>query len=153
MNRPIKFRVWDGERMHQIGDGHTLFVITATGGVAEVLVAHPTHVLGPLLQLKERLDCIPLQFTGLHDADGKEIYEGDLIRVVMPAAFIGSEKSDLVRSVEYGYGAFYIDGIDDLSMFNHHRDRLEVFKVIGNIYEHPHLVTQKPASEVDTNPI
>jgi hypothetical protein len=71
------------------------------------------------------------QYTGLKDLDGKEIYEGDI--------------------QDYGNGRKIIvefeDGCFGLRMPNGDFERtwlrLNKFKVVGNIYENPELLTNK----------
>lgn len=87
------------------------------------------------------LSCEVMQFTGLLDKNKVEIYESDIVEVEY-----GRGK------VIFHVGCFMIEWIDDpeanmelLSMrnakFGHVREDLVV---IGNIFEHPHLLTPKP---------
>ncbi len=68
------------------------------------------------------------QFTGLLDKNGKEIYEGDIL------------KHDLwgITHVIWEHGMFRaIGGEYDVTMADHQLQRI---KVIGNIYENPELL-------------
>jgi len=80
-------------------------------------------------QRKIKFRYIAMQFTGLHDRTGKEIYEGDILTngneekfecIFWEGCFVaklyGTEKKD-----EQGYHA------------------LNVLNVIGNIYDNPEL--------------
>jgi hypothetical protein len=67
-------------------------------------------------------------FTGLHDKNGKEIYEGDILARGMVA--------DLPYEVEWlNNGWFYSDG----DMIDDTRDDV----VIGNSFENPELLLNK----------
>ncbi|WP_172919433.1 YopX family protein [Capnocytophaga canis] len=69
-------------------------------------------------------DVILMQFTGLYDKNGKEIYEGDVIPI------FGKN-----HAVKFNYGMFTIN---DREMRRYiHSIPLEV---IGNVYENPELV-------------
>jgi len=66
----------------------------------------------------------PLQFTGLKDINGKDIYEGDFIK-------LHEYGDDVYKEVEFRNGSFCIHG------FNWNKKTAEV---IGNIYENPELL-------------
>lgn len=77
-----------------------------------------------------------MQYTGLKDKNGKEIYDGDIL------------KHDLwgTTKVIWEHGMFRADnektGRDmlDVSLYNHQLPRT---RVIGNVYENPELLTQR----------
>jgi uncharacterized phage protein (TIGR01671 family) len=83
-----------------------------------------------------------MQFTGLKDKNGKEVYEGDIIRATLVET---GELKQVVEKVSYteqyaGYTPFghlmpFDEGrwIDCLS---------DSFEVIGNIYENPELLNR-----------
>lgn len=75
-----------------------------------------------------------IQFTGLKDKNGKEIYEGDVVRRNNNEQLKEIVWNDTqIAGFAYQVGAYY-NGIVEPS------DELEI---IGNIYEHPHLLSTK----------
>lgn len=115
--REIKFKIWDG--IDYMTNPITLF-----------------DIQNEALQFTS--DVIFLQFTGLHDKNGKDIYEGHVVQCSYGKG-----------SVEFYHGCFMVEWIDDkeanmelLTMRNDGRFRCEndQFEIIGNIYENPELL-------------
>lgn len=69
------------------------------------------------------------QFTGLHDKNGKEIYEGDVYRFEHP---------DSINEVSYCIGGGFA-GFDFAPAFTDN-NRLTNIEVIGNIHDNPELL-------------
>jgi len=86
----------------------------------------------PLQVLLEEEYWIVLQYTGLKDMNGKEIYEGDIVKYTSYSSTTG-EKEINVFSVTWN---------DDVTgfMFCFGGEKREV---IGNIYENPELLESK----------
>ncbi len=119
--REIKFRVWDETNKKWL-DGHLLNVSCFWGSVHRNGSAGTIN--GVLLE----------QFTGLHDKNGKEIYEGDIVEY--PTDYFTMSKQGVIYSeghfiplvrVEHGYNA-----IDNYCAND--------FEIIGNIHENPELL-------------
>ena len=75
-----------------------------------------------------------LQFTGLHDKNGVEIYEGDILKLD------NDSLEDTVVEVIFDIDeACWIvgDGLESLS------EALPECEVIGNIYQNPELLTKE----------
>lgn len=80
------------------------------------------------------------QFTGLKDRNGKEIYEGDIIRRIARISFYGNNKASahVVKFGEDGiYNGFYLEPQCDAFFVSHNSF---VFEVIGNIHDNPELM-------------
>jgi hypothetical protein len=106
MTRPIKFRAWDGKKIVPV------YSVEFESG------AYGTGPTG------ERYDTL-MQFTGLLDKNGKEIYEGDVV--------VGRGRP---CEVEYDGGGFTPFAIPAWECT---LEPSEV-EVIGNIYENPNLI-------------
>lgn len=125
--REIKFRAWGliGKKMYEsyVVDEDGMFCVNRD--------------FSNNCEVSDQDKVIQMQFTGLIDKNGKEIYEGDIVRIY---DFIKRE-SYLVSSIYYSerYACFSISGADDLSFYLLHKD---YFEVIGNIYENPELLEE-----------
>lgn len=70
-------------------------------------------------------EAILMQSTGVHDANGKEIFESDVVSWIDAYGILH------FGVVEFTKGMFLVNGDEPVS---------EAMEVIGNIYEHPDLV-------------
>ena len=128
--REIKFRAWDKvlNKMLVAGDSN-LPDLTCNGCPIE---PHTRKNLSMEMEL--------MQFTGLLDKSGKEIYEGDVVRGVYP-----HYTTEQIGIVEYGALAFsfirrkdgQIQWMDTITNPSYTEAEIEV---IGNIYENPELL-------------
>ena len=83
-----------------------------------------------------------MQFTGLLDKNGKEIYEGDIVQAKYPYGTTG-----VIAWIDKrgGFMIKMIDGLNGGAAYDKEGYKLNSFKceVIGNIYENPELLDNK----------
>ena len=150
--REIKFRAWDGKKMWDVQalDWHT------NSGATE---RRPSHVLvstnppkfgtstEDVLQKDGAMaDAYELmQYTGLHDKNGKEIYEGDV--VVVPNFYYDPSEGDnpnLIKTVSVGHGNYELVDenklVEPLGDYWDDDDVCPDVEIVGNIHEHPDLL-------------
>ena len=129
MNRLIKFRAWDFEKNIML-DKHDESDNSLNG---------VNFGLPPSFE-SVNTKYAWMQFTGLHDKNGKEIYEGDILK--HQKATEPEDKGWIIEYVPCQFIAKLITIIPGegftLSAFNAYFEKCEV---IGNIYENPELLT------------
>lgn len=105
--REIKFRAWDKEisRMFQLGTIESLLTDAQQPGTGEHWLTCTDHEL--------------MQYTGLKDKNGVEIYEGDVVLL-------------------QGYGNYEVE-FPFLELYDAYPEG-DVGKIIGNIHENPDLL-------------
>lgn len=112
--RTIKFRAWSRKEK----------VMTGAWSLNEI----------PVAILTKKLDCEVMQFTGLLDKNGREIYEGDILADDWWRTPVIFENTMFcLASTKPGR---YVQGL---------KSRVKRgMVVIGNIYENPELLEPKP---------
>jgi uncharacterized phage protein (TIGR01671 family) len=136
--REIKFRLWSKSRQEMIYPKfgwYTKCYIGDNGVLQDIQLGTAIGLNGTKLEL--------MQYTGLKDKNGKEIYEGDIVeRNVL--AF--EEVRTFTGEVIMYEGAWWIDnGSAAVPLWSETHE----LEVIGNIYENPDLA-QKIKSTIDT---
>lgn len=132
MNRQIKFRAWDTVEKKMRLEALEIKDI----GVGEGSVVASEDVVQTDHPLKW------MQFTGLKDKNGKEIYEGDMVAHCWHEAEEQHESCPALRSpwsIGFLNGAFCFQRDSAPNMyFNQITD--EQLEIIGNIFENPELL-------------
>ena len=130
--RDIKYRAWDGDRRRFVA----VTGLRAPDGVVKAVLWYnfPTREVETLRNFEL------LEYTGLKDKNGREIYEGDIIP-------ISNETETRNAYVEFYDGAFVIagpaaDGSGEIlrALLGELVDEYKATEVIGNIYENPELL-------------
>lgn len=138
--REIKFRAWDkeeqvmcGVRVINLAVGASLSGNTKTGVSIQDggrVVSIPIEDYGHFVNF-ENMEL--MQYTGLKDKNGKEMYEGDILEV---RNFLG--KVIDTCKVEYKHFGFSMTSFQDPEASLYYSTNL--VKIIGNIYENKELI-------------
>ena len=142
MSRVIKFRAWD-KKSNKMLQNNTKFVIWEDGSWT-----CKDGFTNDTLLINEDF-AVLMQYTGLKDKNGVEIYEGDVVHISSTNSCPSIDSSPKV--IEWWNGMFCFDGGrggDDKITFgwwvrsNDYSISLKQIEVIGNIYENPELLSQ-----------
>jgi len=145
--REIKFRAWDKDKKQWLRvDTVACIVLYGNGEIG----FDTGYGVIPINSNYAGLQNIELmQYTGLHDKNGKEIYEGDILKE--PNTIFG----DFLSVVEWGKLEICLGWTDTPEMvgwmqkpLNKKYDSYPLYiywdtEIIGNIYENPELLRDK----------
>ena len=132
--RKIKFRAWDKEyeKMTYFDDEDYEYKPPLVFRLDQVFKKDSNYDDYEDFEYNDITDSVELmQYTGLHDKNGKEIYEGDIV------------KSFFVDTDEAGneiYKYYIIEVKYDEVLCSYKIDKFMNLEVIGNIYDNPELL-------------
>lgn len=135
MNREIKFRAWHKVKNIMVYDNED-----DTYGYWDGCRNSNVGMVNEILNSKYYEEYEFMQFTGLHDKNGKEIYEGDIVKKT------GSIGIDIGKVI-YEYNGFIVD-VMNMDRFYGRVHLLEKFtEVIGNVFEEGSLLNDSEKSK------
>lgn len=122
--REIKFRTWNKNTTDGMVYQDELLICGNYSGVRK-----DQTLANAFDTITGFYDCILMQYTGLKDKNGKEIYEGDVVKGTWG-----------ISQIIFYHGAWcYLGGGATSRIYT----SVKTAKVIGNIYENPELLANK----------
>lgn len=134
--REIKFRAWVGKMEYDITTGKfgTFFVNEGVKG--DGLDERDSATLTPF-NTKIPNDTPVMQYTGLKDKNGKEIYEGDIVVLKNKPSYFDAKHMEGKYEVGFNKEQLSFIGLPYNILTWSGTESVEV---IGNIYENPELI-------------
>lgn len=133
--REIKFRIWNPAGANMLYDIDNVYGCL----MQQIVFGKSAPTRGFTVGYDHKSDgMVWMQFTGLSDKNGKEIYEGDIVKCGYG-----------VGQVIFSSGCFWVQWIDDKEANmewvhsrkgTYIRQGEDMFEIIGNIYEHQNLL-------------
>ena len=142
--RDIKFRCWDTENKEMLEVQELDYEDSYNGQPMIRTTMYSDYF--------DTEDMILMQYTGLKDKNGKEIYEGDIVKFKL---YKGEEEKYFVGKVEYFGSSFIVDANNDSDYHVYDLDgfgidfkyNLEDCEVIGNVWEDSDLLNDNKNTE------
>ena len=132
MNREIKFRAWLKYGKEIVDVEEIDFMNEVINYIDNDYENNEQEIVGAYFE-----DIELMEYTGLEDKNGKEIYEGDIVKL---------RANHGIGVIKYydEWGAFIVEYIKPRPLavlgMNYYKEDIEV---LGNIYENPELLGEK----------
>lgn len=134
MTRTIRFRAWDKwNKNFYTGHIHS-YMLTLKGDLVASIPGDDGELEGWEADKKATERFVLMQYTGLKDKNGKEIYEGDVVTI-----FGNETNTGVVEYKTQNEEKYPVNGW----ILNSYGEWLTIWpdcEVIGNIYENPDLI-------------
>lgn len=148
MSRQIKFRAWDDINKKWLMGYEEIGGFSLVGEA--VACGEWDSVLGRFAQGKfgeKGKGLIVQQFTGLKDKNGKEVYEGDIVK------YVGDDDLNYSLPAEVSIGEYHTHAKEfrhfgarakriDMDSYFGLGDNYENYEIVGNILKTPELLEQ-----------
>ena len=142
MKREIKFRVWNNKAKQMLSSNDIAIMQTLNGKIYKLDVMGSNKESLSYFQNNDvSNDYDLMQFTGLRDRDGKEIYEGDIIDHFALFGYLIFENG--MFSISSSANTQFCNCKQPLAYHN-----VKNMKVIGNIHQNPELLIKSKAQKI-----